>query len=123
MKPPRYLMNLLCPNTRILRSRNLILSFKITHFSFSRFLNFFFLLQFQFKAAIPPSGACLGSILSAFLLRRIGRKYTIVLASPFATIGWILIATATRYETLIGARFLTGFCVGLCLPAAQVYVH
>lgn len=72
--------------------------------------------------SIPPCGACFGSILAAFSLRRIGRKYTIVMASPIATIGWILIATATRYETIIGGRFLTGFCAGLCLPAAQVYV-
>lgn len=76
----------------------------------------------SWASSIPPCGACLGSILAAFSLRRIGRKYTIVLASPFATIGWILIATATRYELIIAGRFLTGFCAGLCLPAAQVYI-
>lgn len=75
------------------------------------------------KGSIPPCGAFCGSILAAASLHFIGRKYTIVVASPFAAIGWALIATATRFEVIIGARFLTGFCVGLCLPAAQVYVN
>lgn len=61
-------------------------------------------------------------MLAAFSLDYFGRKNTIILASPLATLGWILIATATRYEVVIAARFLNGFCVGLCLPSAQVYV-
>lgn len=76
----------------------------------------------SWASSIPPSGAFCGSILAAPLLHFIGRKYTIFVASPIGTFAWILIATATRYEVIIGARFLTGFCVGLCLPSAQVYV-
>lgn len=74
------------------------------------------------QGSIPPSGAFFGSILAAPLLHYIGRKRTIVTASPIGMIGWLLIATATRYETIIFGRFLNGFCVGLCLPSAQVYV-
>lgn len=73
--------------------------------------------------SIPPSGAFCGSILAAPLLHYIGRKRTILSASPIGIIGWILIATATRYEMIIIGRFLNGFCVGLCLPSAQVYVR
>lgn len=73
--------------------------------------------------SIPPSGAFCGSLLAGFLLQYIGRKNTILISSPLATIGWILIATATRYEIVIFGRFITGFCVGLCLPSAQVYVN
>lgn len=72
--------------------------------------------------SIPPSGAFCGSLLAGFLLQSIGRKSTLMISSPLATIGWILIATATRYEIIILGRFITGFCVGLCLPSAQVYV-
>lgn len=79
-------------------------------------------MKFKTEGSIPPAGACIGSILAAFTLRSVGRKYTIVMASPVATIAWMLIATATRYEVIIAARFLTGFCAGFCLPAAQVYV-
>lgn len=74
------------------------------------------------KGSVPPSGAFFGSILAAPLLHFIGRKRTICIASPLATFAWILIATAVRYEVIIAARFMTGFCVGLCLPSAQVYV-
>lgn len=72
--------------------------------------------------SVPPLGALFGSILAAASLHFLGRKYTIVIASPLATLGWILIATATRYEVIIASRFLNGFSVGLCLPSAQVYV-
>lgn len=74
------------------------------------------------KGAVPPCGAFFGSILAAASLHFIGRKYTIVIASPLAFVGWVMIATATRYEVVILARFINGFCVGLCLPSAQVYV-
>lgn len=80
-------------------------------------------ISFFCTGSIPPSGAFLGSILAGFLLQHVGRKNTIVISSPLATIGWILIATATRYEMVIFGRFITGFCVGLCLPSAQVYVN
>lgn len=72
--------------------------------------------------SIPPSGAFLGSIAAGFLLERFGRKNTIMTASPIATIGWILISTASQYEYFIIGRFLSGFSVGLCLPSAQIYV-
>lgn len=65
----------------------------------------------------------MGSLVAGILLHYIGRKYTIMIASPLATIGWILIATADNYKIIIIGRFITGFCVGLCLPSAQVYVQ
>lgn len=109
-----------------------IASWASTWFFFHNFLNIFvekcvssfrFSIDFMlFKGSVPPSGAFFGSILAAASLHYLGRKYTIIIASPLATIGWILIATATRYEVVIAARFLNGFCVGLCLPSAQVYV-
>ncbi|XP_031622593.1 facilitated trehalose transporter Tret1-like [Contarinia nasturtii] len=76
----------------------------------------------SWASSIPPCGAVFGSILAAFSLQKFGRKSTIIIASPLATLGWILIATAQRYEVVIVARFLNGFCVGLCLPSAQIYI-
>lgn len=76
----------------------------------------------SWASSVPPSGAFFGSILAAPLLHFFGRKYTILAASPLGTLAWVLIATSKRYEMFIAARFLSGFCVGLCLPSAQVYV-
>lgn len=73
--------------------------------------------------SIPPTGAFLGSLLAGFLLQYVGRKNTIIIASPLATIGWILIGTATGLEAILLGRFITGFCVGLCLPSVQIYVY
>lgn len=73
--------------------------------------------------SIPPTGAFLGSLMAGFLLHYVGRKNTIIIASPLATIGWILIGTATGYEAVLFGRFITGFCVGLCLPSVQIYVR
>lgn len=74
------------------------------------------------SGSIPPTGAFCGSLLAGFMLQFVGRKNTIIISSPLATIGWILIATATCYEFVYLGRFITGLCVGLCLPSAQVYV-
>lgn len=76
----------------------------------------------SWASSVPPCGAFFGSVLAGPLLYFFGRKYTILVASPLGTLAWILIATSKRYEVFIAARFLCGFCVGLCLPSAQVYV-
>ncbi len=55
------------------------------------------------------------------LMHFIGRKYTILTAAPIWAISWIMIANATNWQYLIAARMLSGFCVGLSLPSAQIY--
>lgn len=75
-----------------------------------------------FKGSIPPCGAFFGSLIAGFLLHYIGRKKTILTASPIWTAAWILVATASDYKIIIVGRFFSGFSVGLCLPSAQVYV-
>lgn len=55
-------------------------------------------------------------------MERIGRKYTVMVASPFWILSWALIATAQRWEFIFAGRLITGFFDGLSLPAAQIYV-
>uniref|UniRef100_A0AAG5DKF2 Facilitated trehalose transporter Tret1 n=1 Tax=Anopheles atroparvus TaxID=41427 RepID=A0AAG5DKF2_ANOAO len=73
-------------------------------------------------SSIPPFGAFFGSLVAFPLMHRIGRKYTVLIASPLWAASWILIATANDWRVLFVARMLSGFGAGLCLPAAQVYV-
>lgn len=55
-------------------------------------------------------------------MERIGRRYTVMVASPFWILSWGLIATATRWEYILAGRIITGIFDGLTLPAAQIYV-
>lgn len=72
--------------------------------------------------SIAPLGAVFGSLSAGPLLHFYGRKFTLLLASPLWTLGWISIATAVDWKLIIAGRILSGFCVGLCLPSAQIYV-
>ena len=74
------------------------------------------------KGSIPPLGALFGSLLAAPLLHYFGRKFVIILASPMWALGWISIAISQHWQMVMLGRLLSGFCVGLSLPAAQIYV-
>lgn len=52
----------------------------------------------------------------------VGRKYTILIAAPLWALSWMIIANATNWQNIIGGRILCGFCAGLALPSAQIYV-
>ncbi|XP_053680881.1 facilitated trehalose transporter Tret1-2 homolog [Anopheles nili] len=73
-------------------------------------------------SSIPPFGAFFGSLVAFPLMHKIGRKYTVLIASPLWVASWVLIATANDWRVLFAARMLSGFGAGLSLPAAQVYV-
>ncbi|XP_058054248.1 facilitated trehalose transporter Tret1-2 homolog [Anopheles bellator] len=73
-------------------------------------------------SSIPPFGAFFGSLVAFPLMHRIGRKYTVLIASPLWATSWVLVATATDWHVLFAARMMMGFAAGLSLPAAQVYV-
>lgn len=55
-------------------------------------------------------------------MHRVGRKYTVMTASPLWMLAWSLIALSTHWHMIVFARFLSGFCVGISLPSAQIYV-
>jgi len=72
--------------------------------------------------SISPSGAILGSLCAGPLMQLLGRRRTLMLTSPLWVLGWILIALAQNYKMMLFARWLTGFCIGLIIPSAAVYV-
>lgn len=75
-----------------------------------------------YPGSIAPLGATLGSMTAFPLLHFYGRKNTLLLASPLWTVAWICIATAVDWKVVVLGRALSGYCVGLCLPSAQIYV-
>ncbi|XP_063695878.1 facilitated trehalose transporter Tret1-like [Culicoides brevitarsis] len=76
----------------------------------------------SWASSIPPFGAFLGSLVSAPLMHKIGRKYTVMITSPLWVISWVLVATAEFWQQIVAGRYLMGFCAGLALPAVSVYV-
>jgi facilitated trehalose transporter len=55
-------------------------------------------------------------------MHKIGRKYTVTLTSPLWAISWASIALSQRWEVVMAGRLLSGFCAGLTIPSAQIYV-
>lgn len=76
----------------------------------------------MFPGAIPPVGALIGSLVSGPLMQILGRRKTVLIASPLWAASWTVLATAQNYAVVLTGRICTGFCVGLVLPATQVYV-
>ncbi|XP_037033651.1 facilitated trehalose transporter Tret1-like [Bradysia coprophila] len=76
----------------------------------------------SWASSIPPAGAFVGSLVAGPLMHFIGRKYTILTAAPIWVLSWIVIANATYWPVFLAGRVLSGFCVGLTLPSAQIYV-
>jgi predicted MFS family arabinose efflux permease len=73
-------------------------------------------------ASIPPTGAFVGSLCAGPLMQLLGRRGTLMLSSPVWVLGWTLIALAQNYQMMLFARIMTGFCIGLVIPSAAVYV-
>lgn len=78
--------------------------------------------NYNFSGAIPPVGALIGSLVSGPMMQVLGRRKTVLVASPLWAASWIVLATAQNYAVVLTGRICTGFCVGLVLPATQVYV-
>lgn len=73
-------------------------------------------------SAIPPFGAFLGSLASGPIMGALGRKGTLLVGAPLFVIAWLAIAFSPTPALLVLARASSGFCVGIVLPSAQVYV-
>ncbi|XP_049764698.1 facilitated trehalose transporter Tret1-2 homolog [Schistocerca cancellata] len=74
-------------------------------------------------SSVPPLGAFVGSLASGPLLQRLGRKRTLMVSAPLFVAFWVLLAFSQNYAMLFSARILTGFCAGISIPSAQVYVN
>ena len=67
-------------------------------------------------------GAAGGSLVSGFLTRALGRKYTLVIAALVFALGSALSAFATTAGILIGVRFFLGLAVGIASFTAPLYL-
>lgn len=76
----------------------------------------------SWAGSIAPFGALFGSLIAGPLLHYIGRKFTVLSSSPILAAAWLLIAFATSWKFIFAGRLMAGFCAGLCLPSAQIYV-
>lgn len=55
-------------------------------------------------------------------MQKVGRKYTVLLASPIWVFSWSIVVGSTTWKMLLLGRIMMGFCAGLTLPSAQIYV-
>lgn len=78
--------------------------------------------QKSWIGAIPPLGAFIGSTLSGILMKKTGRKRTLQLTAPIWAIAWLTLGFSPTFYIILVGRFASGFCVGLALAPAQVYV-
>lgn len=76
----------------------------------------------SWAGSIAPSGAFFGALLAGPLLHFVGRRRTLCIASPVGAGAWLLVGCSPQWPYLLAGRWLCGFCVGLCLPSAQIYV-
>ncbi|KAJ2949898.1 hypothetical protein O0L34_g11217 [Tuta absoluta] len=72
--------------------------------------------------AIAPAGAMVGSLFSGQLMQRLGRKRTLMIASPMWVAAWLILGFAKYYPLVLVGRFICGVCVGFVLAPVQVYV-
>lgn len=72
--------------------------------------------------ALYMIGGLIGLPITIFCVDKIGRKYSILLASCNTLIAWILIGTAKSIITLYVARVLTGIAGDVAFVAAPMYI-
>lgn len=67
-------------------------------------------------------GGIVGGITGAFIVNKIGRKYSILLATPIFAIGWLVMAQIVSFEVLLFARFMGGLASGLSYTVIPIYI-
>ncbi len=87
---------------------------------------YWYILRYLFiSAASPPIGAIFAALVASVFLQHIGRKWSMILASVMFGFSFAVLGTASIHESYVAilmARAMTGVCVGLSMPAAQIYV-
>merc|ERR1712227_401719 len=75
--------------------------------------------------ATLPMGAMLGAILSALLLKIVGRKYTIIISGVLFFISFLCIGLSSitnSHVMVLVFRVMSGCAVGLAVPAVSLYI-
>ncbi|KAK5645216.1 hypothetical protein RI129_006516 [Pyrocoelia pectoralis] len=67
-------------------------------------------------------GGVAGLFLTMYLLDKVGRKWTMLIAAVENMVAWILIATATSLNVYLVARFIAGIAADVNFVAAPVYI-
>ncbi|KAJ8938241.1 hypothetical protein NQ314_011570 [Rhamnusium bicolor] len=67
-------------------------------------------------------GSLCGLPLTMYLVNKIGRKKSLLLAALGNLVGWITIALANRIEYLFAVRFLSGMCGNMAFVAVPMYI-
>lgn len=68
------------------------------------------------------AGAAIGALIAGFLSARLGRKRSLIIAAILFVIGSVLSALAPGSGSLIGARVVLGFAIGIATFTAPLYL-
>ncbi|RWS20762.1 facilitated trehalose transporter Tret1-like protein, partial [Leptotrombidium deliense] len=72
--------------------------------------------------SLMPLGASLGALIAAVIVDKLGRKFTLMLASIPCVFGWLIMAYAINVYVLLIGRFATGLSVGFISMSAPLYI-
>ncbi|CAH0555374.1 unnamed protein product [Brassicogethes aeneus] len=78
--------------------------------------------QLELLESVYIIGAICGITVTIYLVDKIGRKMSLILAATTTLIVWIVIGTANRVEYIIAARFFTGMAGDMAFVAAPMYL-
>ncbi|KAL1517469.1 hypothetical protein ABEB36_001232 [Hypothenemus hampei] len=73
-------------------------------------------------ASMPCIGAVSGSIMTAYLVDKIGRKNCMLMTAPGYLLAWLMVAFASTIWELYVARFIAGWGDGLVFTAFPMYL-
>ncbi|TAN00542.1 MAG: MFS transporter, partial [Rhodanobacteraceae bacterium] len=68
------------------------------------------------------AGAAIGALIAGFLSAQLGRKRSLIIAAILFVIGSVLSAVAPSSDSLIGARVVLGFAIGIATFTAPLYL-
>lgn len=72
-------------------------------------------------ASIVTGSMPIGSLISGFMIDKIGRRLTMHLQCGVVILGWVLAGVAQNHATMLTGRFVSGVASGLGMVAGQVY--
>ncbi|CAH0555366.1 unnamed protein product [Brassicogethes aeneus] len=78
--------------------------------------------QAELLETVLMFGAFCGLPLTIYFPNKIGRKYSLLLASSFSLTGWMLIALANHIYVVFIARFFAGLAGDMAFVAAPMYI-
>ncbi|XP_014203271.1 facilitated trehalose transporter Tret1-like [Copidosoma floridanum] len=71
--------------------------------------------------SLAPLGIMLGSLVSAYLAERAGRKRALLISAVPLILGWIVLGTATSIHQMYAGRLILGFGLAICFTTVPMY--